>query len=217
MLITSAGFAALGAYQVAKSKGARVSDDGVDPNPHVSPEQARRNYVNSAVLIGAPILVAGLVYGGPIAWSAAAPAVSSALRGGQESLQRLAASEVGAVNPHGAVVWSYIRPTQPNWPGTEIPKSFEVSVRAGRLWVNPNATEHMFNFLGRVKSPESMVSRPPIQSQILLESFRSALEKAASQGIRYNQPMRIDSWELIIRPGGQTGPLPTVVHAQYYH
>lgn len=35
--------------------------------------------------------------------------------------------------------------------------------------------------------------------------------------MRYNQPLRVEQWEFVIRPGGQTVPLPTVVHAAYYH
>lgn len=99
MLITGAGLMASGAYKIVKSKDTRTSDDGINPAPYVSPEQARRNYVNSAVLIGVPVVVAGLVYGGPIVWRAAAPVIGTALRGGQESARRLATSEVGSINP----------------------------------------------------------------------------------------------------------------------
>lgn len=131
--------------------------------------------------------------------------------------QRYLSSEAGAINAKAGIVWNHIKPTQPNWPNTQLPRSFEVSVRAGRFWVHPNATEHMFDVLGRVKAPEQMSYRPPLQSQVLLDSFRSALERATLRGIPYNQPIRVDRWEFIIRQEGQTGPLPTVVHAQYYH
>ena len=45
------------------------------------PEQARRNYVNSAVVIGTPIVIAALVYGGPLAWRAIAPTATALVRG----------------------------------------------------------------------------------------------------------------------------------------
>lgn len=98
-ILAGGSLAAYGLFQVAKSKNVRTADDGLDPAPYVSPEQARRNYVNSAVLVGVPIVIAGLVYGGPIVWRAAAPVIGTALRGGQESARRLAGSEVGSINP----------------------------------------------------------------------------------------------------------------------
>lgn len=98
-LLAGGSLAAYGLFQVAKSKNARTSDDGLDPAPHVSPEQTRRNYVNSAVLIGTPVVIFGLVYGGPAAWRATASVVGAALRGGRESVQRLATSEAGAILP----------------------------------------------------------------------------------------------------------------------
>lgn len=134
-----------------------------------------------------------------------------------QPFQRILASEAGAISPRSGTVWNYIKPTQPNWPSTEIPRSFELTITNGRLWVHPNATKHMYNFLGKVKAPENLQYRPPVQSQVLLESFRGAIEKAASRGISYGRMVRIDGWEIIIQPGGQTGPLPTVVHAVYHH
>lgn len=94
-----AGLTALGLYKVALSRGTESSDEGLNPSPELSPEQSRRNYLNSAVLIGTPIVVAALVYGGPIAWQALAPAATGALHGGRQSFQRVAASETGALIP----------------------------------------------------------------------------------------------------------------------
>jgi tetratricopeptide (TPR) repeat protein len=98
-LFAGGSLAAYGLFQVAKSKGARASEDGLDPAPYVSPEQARRNYVNSAVYIGTPIVIFGLVYGGPIAWRAAAPVVTGAWQQLRGSAQHLATSEAGALFP----------------------------------------------------------------------------------------------------------------------
>lgn len=57
LLITGTGLFAYGGYQLAKSKGTRTSDDGVDPSPQVAPDQARRNYLTTAAVAGA-VLVA---------------------------------------------------------------------------------------------------------------------------------------------------------------
>lgn len=99
LAVGGAGLTALGLYKVALSRGTESSEDGLNPSPEVSPEQSRRNYLNSAVLIGTPIVIAALVYGGPFAWRAIAPAATGALRGGQQSFQRVAASEAGALLP----------------------------------------------------------------------------------------------------------------------
>lgn len=93
-----AGLTALGLYKVAISRSARSSDDGLDPSPEVSPEQERRNY-NSIAYVAIPAVVFALVYGGPPAWRAAAPTVTALLRGGQQSIQRFATSEAGALFP----------------------------------------------------------------------------------------------------------------------
>lgn len=99
LAVGGAGLTALGLYKVALSRGTELSEEGLNPSPEVSPEQSRRNYRNSAVLIGTPIVIAALVYGSPLAWRAIAPAATGALRGGQQSFQRVAASEAGALLP----------------------------------------------------------------------------------------------------------------------
>ena len=42
-----------------------------------------------------------------------------------------------------ASVWSDITPTQPNYPGTELPRSFIMNTEDGMLWVHGNSMEHM--------------------------------------------------------------------------
>lgn len=103
-LLAGGSLAAYGIFQVAKSKNARTADDGLDPAPHISPEQTRRNYVNSAVLIGTPVVIFGLVYGGPTAWRAAAPIVTGAWQQLRGSAQHVATSEAGALSPGEASV-----------------------------------------------------------------------------------------------------------------
>jgi tetratricopeptide (TPR) repeat protein len=97
LMAAGAGLTALGLYKVALSRGTSSSVEGLNPSPDVSPEQARRNYVNSAIVIGTPIVIAALVYGGPLAWRAIAPTATTALRGTQQSIQRVATSEAGAL------------------------------------------------------------------------------------------------------------------------
>ncbi|MBI2386657.1 MAG: hypothetical protein HYV14_11670 [Elusimicrobia bacterium] len=77
LIVTGAGFTAYGFYKVSKSNSTASANDGLNPAPDVSPEQVRRNYLNSAVLIGTPILALGLVYGGPAVLRVAAPVVTN--------------------------------------------------------------------------------------------------------------------------------------------
>lgn len=99
LILTGAGFTAYGVYKISKSNSTAVSNEGLNRAPNVSPEQVRRNYLNSAVLIGTPILAFGLVYGGPVVLRAAAPVVTSLWQQGRASAQRLATSEAGALFP----------------------------------------------------------------------------------------------------------------------
>ncbi len=93
------GLTALGLYKVSLSRGTTSSEEGLNPSAEVSPEQARRNYLNSVVLIGAPIVIGALVFGGPRLWHTLGPTVGGALRGGQESFQRVATSQAGSLLP----------------------------------------------------------------------------------------------------------------------
>jgi hypothetical protein len=94
-------------YGVSRSRQTWASEDGQNPQPEASPDQARRNYINSAILIGTPIVAAILVYGGPLAWRTAAPLVAVIGRNGSAPVQNSTiSSEVenlalrtGASNP----------------------------------------------------------------------------------------------------------------------
>ncbi len=212
--------AALGVltYSVARSRRAWSEQESEQPAYEDSnSERIQENRYKLKVAAAAAAIGFGIAYGGPILLRAAAPAATTLWRGAGGSFQRVAASEAGAINPGTTgTVWDSIRATGASWPGTQIPRSFEVSVRAGRFWVHPNATEHMWEFIGKVKSPERMVSRPPIQSQVILDSFRAALDQATAQGIQYGQRVSAGQWEIMISRRA-TDALPVVMHAKYKH
>lgn len=45
------------------------------------------------------------------------------------------------------MVWDSIKATQPPYPSSVIPKSFELSLLSGpKIWVHGNATEHMAEY-----------------------------------------------------------------------
>ena len=51
-----------------------------------------------------------------------------------------------------ATVWWHISPTQPDYPGTKIPRSFEVSTPSESFWTHGNATEHMYDAVSSLKN-----------------------------------------------------------------
>ncbi|UCB33447.1 hemagluttinin repeat protein (plasmid) [Duffyella gerundensis] len=113
-------------------------------------------------------------------------------------------------NGKTGTVFDSIKATQPLIAGTSIPKSFELNVNGQTIWVNPNATKHMGEYLTRNGLSHSTTGG----SQAMLTSLQSAVQDASYQGIKYNEKMQIGSWELIFsqRP---TDPYPVLKHALY--
>lgn len=54
-------------------------------------------------------------------------------------------ANVGAASA-ATTLWGAIRATQPVWEGTAIPRSFELTTNAGRVWVHGNATKHFAEY-----------------------------------------------------------------------
>jgi RHS repeat-associated protein len=107
-------------------------------------------------------------------------------------------------------VWNSIKATQPVYQGTAIPKSFEIAVGSQKMWVHPNATEHMFEYVTK-----NLTHSRNINSQQILTSFQHALKAAIQNGIKYGKMLKVDNWEFILsKPRGE-GLLPVVKHAQY--
>ncbi|WP_170865759.1 hemagglutinin repeat-containing protein [Serratia plymuthica] len=107
-------------------------------------------------------------------------------------------------------VFDSIKATQPAIPGTSIPKSFELTVNGQTIWVNPNATKHMGEYLTRNGLSHSTSEG----SQAMLTSLQGAVKDASSQGIKFNEMMQVGRWELVFsqRP---TDPYPVLKHALY--
>ncbi len=110
-------------------------------------------------------------------------------------------------------VWDSIKATDAMYKGTKIPKSFEIAAKDKKLWVHPNATEHMLEYINRPNYRSHGIS---INSQTLLRSFEVSVEKAIKNGIPYtDKPIIIDNWELMFSPARKEGLLPVVYHAVY--
>ncbi|MFJ1219043.1 hemagglutinin repeat-containing protein [Yersinia enterocolitica] len=120
------------------------------------------------------------------------------------------AAKVGADFAKTGTVFDSIKATQPAIPGTSIPKSFELNVNGQTVWVNPNATKHMGEYLTRNGLSHSTTEG----SQAMLTSLQVAVKDASSQGLKFNEKMQVGRWELIFsqRP---TDPYPVLKHALY--
>ena len=114
-------------------------------------------------------------------------------------------------------VFDSIKATQPTYPGSAIPRSFEMTLPNGQsVWVAGNATEHMAEF-AQMKA----ISFPPeavrLASQQQLASLQGAVNTAIQNGVAYNQILNVGGWELKFAPPRQPGQLPSLIHALQKH
>nr|WP_252863232.1 RHS repeat-associated core domain-containing protein [Paenibacillus riograndensis] len=110
-------------------------------------------------------------------------------------------------------VWDSMKATQPLYEGTQIPKSFEISVGNQKVWVHGNATEHMYEDVAKVMKTPGI--DPKLYSQQLLTDFQGSLQQATQNGIKYGELMNVGKWEFKFSPPREQGQLPALIHAQF--
>ena len=120
----------------------------------------------------------------------------------------------GGAQASTGTVWDRIKPTQEVWPGTEIPRSFELATQGGtKIWVHGNATEHLFEHVA------NMVKRPlppdlvRVGQQAQLTSLEAAVNATIGNGVPFNQIIQVGGWELKFAPPRMLGDLPALIHA----
>ncbi len=122
-------------------------------------------------------------------------------------------SSAASLGSRSATVWSSIKATQPVYAGTVIPRSFELTTSAGKVWVHGNATEHMAEYatamLGRGVNPQLV----QVGSQVQLNSLKAAVDAASRGGMEYGKVIRTGGWELIFAAPREAGQLPALKHA----
>lgn len=110
-------------------------------------------------------------------------------------------------------VFDSIKATQPTYPGSAIPRSFEMTLPNGQnVWVAGNATEHMAEF-AQMKAVNYTPEAVRLASQEQLTSLQAAVNTATQNGVPYNQLMNVGGWELKFAPPRQPGQLPSLIHA----
>lgn len=104
------------------------------------------------------------------------------------------------------------------YPGTKISKSFELIVGEQRLWVCPNSTEHMLEYIKGIKANQHkkiITHNMPINCQALLSDFKAAVEQAISKGIKYDVMITVGCWEFRFGMPRKESLLPTIYHANF--
>ena|SRR5713101_1020473 len=137
------------------------------------------------------------------------PEGQQALQEAQQGLQSVA--QTAGQQLQG--VWNAITPTQPVYPGTVIPRSFQLVTSNGSVWVHGNATKHLAEYvtsmLGRGVNPELV----KVATQTQLQSLQAAVQGAIAQGVPYGQLINVGGWELKFGAPAAAGQLPALIHA----
>jgi len=193
-----------GSQQIAEWKSQGLSDEKIH-------DLALKNDVISSTL--SPVDVNGVMNlldngasGQDVIKFASGLAFNKVVNGKAESAAVKASADIVKTG----TVFDSIKATQTAIPGTSIPKSFELNVNGKTVWVNPNATKHMGEYLTRNGLSHSTTEG----SQAMLTSLQSAIKDASSQGFKFNEKMQVGRWELVFsqRP---TDPYPVLKHALY--
>ena len=112
-------------------------------------------------------------------------------------------------------VWDRIKPTQSNYPGSQLPRSFELHTDNVSVWVHGNATEHMAEYLaGKARRGASKASID-MATQAQLSSREAAVAEAARGGLPLDKLITVGDWELKFGPPREAGMLPVLIHALY--
>ena len=115
-----------------------------------------------------------------------------------------------------ATVWQYIEPTAKNYPGAEIPRSFNVSTPNETFWTHGNATEHMYEAVRSLKSnPMLANTNPVLYAQFILYDYREALTAATSNGFSYERLYSSGHWTFKFSKSRSADTNPVVVHAMF--
>ncbi len=109
-------------------------------------------------------------------------------------------------------VWDDIVATQGNYPGSVLPKSFELSTASGKIWVHGNATKHIDEFL-QMKAKYVTPDVVRLSTQQQLRSLQASVGSATKNGVIYDKLMNVGGWELKFSAPRQSGQMPALIHA----
>jgi hypothetical protein len=112
-------------------------------------------------------------------------------------------------------VWDNITATQPNYPGSQLPQSFELKAGDTEVWVHGNATKHIAEYLSSMASGGATQAQVDLATQAQLSSLQSAVAEAGSNGLPLDRLVNVGGWELKFSAPRTAGQLPALIHALY--
>jgi hypothetical protein len=110
-------------------------------------------------------------------------------------------------------VWDDIAATQPDYPGSQLPRSFVLAAGDTEVWVHGNATEHIGEYLSGMASRGATQAQVNMATQAQLSSLQSAVAEAGSGGLPLGRIIDVEGWELKFSAPREAGQLPALVHA----
>ena len=115
-----------------------------------------------------------------------------------------------------AEVWQHLKSTQPNYTGTDLPRSFTIDTLMGKMWTHGNATKHMHEAISSLKqNPLLKFSNPHLYTQFILYDYWKSLNNAVRNGITYDKIINKEHWEFIFAKPRKKGEFPIIKHAKY--
>ena len=128
--------------------------------------------------------------------------------------QALMATATPFLGPRTASnVWDSVKATQDFWPGTSVPRSFELTAGSHRIWVHANATEHMAEYATSMTNRGVNIGLVRVSTQAQLSSLQAAVKAATVDGIPFNEVVSSGGWKLKFSPPSAQGQLPALIHA----
>ena len=114
-------------------------------------------------------------------------------------------------------IWNKIEPTQEVYPGTDLPRSFNIETVQGQMWVHGNATEHIKETIRSTKEyPRLKFSNQKLYLQFLLHEFHKALNIAVQNGIEYTEnEIIVGNWKFRFSKPRKGFKNSVVIHAVF--
>ncbi|MBN2840252.1 MAG: RHS repeat-associated core domain-containing protein, partial [Coriobacteriia bacterium] len=90
--------------------------------------------------------------------------------------------------------------------GTLIPRYFTFATRGGRVFVNPNATEHLAELVSRNPvAAETAAAETKMATSLILESLEEAVSTTLNAGVRYGELIEVGGWKLVFAEAREAG------------
>lgn len=115
---------------------------------------------------------------------------------------------MGSEGGGGGTVWDDITPTQENYKGTRLPRSFQLDIDEQKFWVHGNATKHIYEHLIKRNSSQ-------IELQAMVTDFRNTIASIIKEKLIYEHEYVVGKWSIIFSASKSKDLLPVIKHAVF--